>query len=47
MDYTTGLPTPKFAELLIRLCEEGGRGVSAEPGAEGLPEGGADLHASQ
>ena len=65
MKYTTGLPTPKFADLLIRLREEGverssmplvapnghpparggSRGLSAEPGAEGLPEGGSDLHA--
>lgn len=42
MEYTMGLPTPKFADLLIRLREEGrgvGRGVSAEHGAEGLPGG--------
>ena len=36
MKYTTGLPTAKFADLLIRLREEG---------VEGLPEGGSDLHA--
>ena len=49
MEYTTGLPTDKFADLLtlIRLRGGGGRGASAEPGAEGLAEGGADLHASQ
>jgi len=27
MKYTTGLPTAKFADLLIRLHEEGSRGV--------------------
>ena len=26
MKYTTGLPTPKFADLLIRLREEGVEG---------------------
>ena len=36
MEYTTGLPTDKFADLLtlIRLRGGGGRGASAEPGAE-------------
>ena len=28
MKYTTGLPTPKFADLLIRLREEGIEGYS-------------------
>ena len=28
MKYTTGLPTPKFADLLIRLREEGVEGYS-------------------
>ena len=47
MKYATGLPTAEFADLLIRLREEWGRGVSAASGAEGLPAGGADLHAPQ
>ena len=27
MEYTTGLPTAKFADLLIRLREEGSRAI--------------------
>ena len=46
MKYTTGLPTPKFADLLIRLREEGVEGYPPS-GAAGVFEGGADLHASQ
>ena len=38
MKYTTGLPTAKFADLLIRLREEG---------VEGFSEGGADPHVPQ
>ena len=33
MEYTTGLPTPKFADLLIRLREEG---VEGRPPSMGL-----------
>ena len=47
VEYTTELPVGKFADLLIRLHEEGVEGVSAEYGAEECPEGGADLRASQ
>ena len=32
MKYTTGLPTPKFADLLIRLREEGVEGYPPSPG---------------
>ena len=32
MEYTTGLPTPKFADLLIRLREEGVEGHSPSMG---------------
>lgn len=35
MDYTTGPPTDKFADPLIRLREEGVDGVPAQPGPEG------------
>ena len=34
--YTTGLPTPKFADLLIRLREEGVEGYPPSLGVEGL-----------
>ena len=36
MKYTTGLPTPKFADLLIRLREEGVEGYPPSLGVEGL-----------
>ena len=32
MKYTTGLPTPEFADLLIRLREEGVEGYPPSPG---------------
>ena len=32
MEYTTGLPTPKFADLLIRLREEGVEGYPPSMG---------------
>ena len=32
MEYTTGLPTAKFADLLIRLREEGVEGHPPSPG---------------
>ena len=32
MEYTTGLPTAKFADLLIRLREEGVEGYPPSPG---------------
>ena len=32
MEYTTGLPTAKFADLLIRLREEGVEGRPPSPG---------------
>ena len=35
MKYTTGLPTPKFADLLIRLREEG---VEGYPPSMGLKD---------
>ena len=41
MKYTTGLPTPKFADLLIRLREEGVEGYPPSLGVEGVPAGGA------
>ena len=47
MKYTTGLPTPKFADLYHPPARGGRRGLPAEPGAEGLPEGGSDPHAPQ
>ena len=36
MKYTTGLPTPKFADLLIRLREEGVEEYPPSLGVEGL-----------
>ena len=35
MKYTTGLPTPKFADLLIRLREEGVEGYPPSLGLRG------------
>ena len=41
MKYATGLSTPKFADLLIRLREEGVEGYPPSLGVEGVPAGGA------
>ena len=47
MKYTTGLLTPKFADLLIRLREEGAEGYPPSMGLRDSLRTVLDLHAPQ
>ena len=47
MEYTTGLPTAKFADVLIRLREEGVEGRPPSLGLRDSLKAVLDLHAPQ